>query len=56
MAVSVVAVIALTRAFVINARMIRRDVNERFDRLRVRLEDAANSVVDDLLTHTRADD
>ena len=46
--VLVVAVVALTRTFVINARTIMRDMNGRFDRLQVQLEDRANSVVDDL--------
>ena len=46
----------LARAFFLNARMIRRDLNNRFDALRVRLEQSANSVVDDLLnTHRVAD-
>jgi hypothetical protein len=36
--------------------MIRRDLNNRFDALRDRLEQSANSVVDDLLkTHRVAD-
>jgi hypothetical protein len=49
-------VATLTRAFFLNARMIRRDLNNRFDALRDRLEQSANSVVDDLLkTHRVAD-
>jgi hypothetical protein len=39
---------ALARAFVMNARLIRRDVNKRFDAIRDRLESSANSVVDEL--------
>jgi len=53
---SIFGVAALARAFVINARALRRDVNTRFDALRDRLELSANSVVDDLLnTHHVAD-
>ena len=53
---SIFSVAALARAFVINARALRRDVNTRFDALRDRLELSANSVVDDLLnTHHVAD-
>ena len=54
--VSLLGVAALARAFLINARRLRRDVNTRFDALRGRLEHSANSVVDDLLnTHRVAD-
>ena len=42
-------VAALARAFLMNARLIRRDVNKRFDAIRARLESSANSVVDELL-------
>jgi hypothetical protein len=54
--VAMIGVAALARAFLINARRLRRDVNTRFDALRDRLEHSANSVVDDLLnTHHVAD-
>jgi hypothetical protein len=54
MAVSLaLAIVALARAFLINARAIRRDVNERFDDLQTRLEAAGNSVVDRLLDQHR---
>jgi hypothetical protein len=55
---SVVAlgIATLARAFLIQARAIRRDLNGRFDALRDRLEQSANSVVDNLLnTHRVAD-
>ena len=42
----------LARAFVLNARMIRRDLNSRFDAVRVRLEQSATSLVDHLLNTT----
>ena len=49
-------VLVLARAFLINARTLRRDVDTRFDAVRERLEQSANSVVDDLLkTHRVAD-
>jgi hypothetical protein len=58
-AVSVVLfVIVLTRAFILNARAIKRDMNKRFDELRARLERDANSVVDEFLkgnAHERND-
>ena len=44
----VLGVVALSRAFLMNARMIQRDINRRFDALRDRLESSANSVVDEL--------
>jgi len=46
----------LARAFFLNARMIRRDLNHRFDALRVRLEQSATSLVDHLLNTTRVVD
>jgi hypothetical protein len=53
---SISGVAALTRAFLINARALRRDVNTRFDAVRDRLELSANAVIDDLLnTHHVAD-
>ncbi len=46
---AVLGVATLARAFVMNARLIRRDMNKRFDALRERLESSANSVLDELL-------
>jgi hypothetical protein len=52
----VLGVVTLARAFLIQARAIRRDMNRRFDALRDRLEQSANSIVDNLLnTHRVAD-
>jgi hypothetical protein len=45
----VLGIVALARAFLIQARAIRHDMNRRFDALRDRLEQSANAVVDDLL-------
>ena len=44
-AATVVLLVALTRAFVLSARAIRRDLDTRFDRIRRQLEDEATSVV-----------
>jgi len=53
---AITGVLVLARAFLVNARTLRRDVNTRFDAVRERLEQSANSVVDDLLkTHRVAD-
>jgi hypothetical protein len=48
-----ILVIALTRSFILNALALRRDLNRRFDDLRARLEDEANSTVDHLLNSGR---
>jgi hypothetical protein len=54
--VVVVGIVTLARAFLIQARAIRHDMNRRFDALRDRLEQSANSIVDNLLnTHRVAD-
>jgi Tfp pilus assembly protein PilO len=45
----VLLVIALAYRFVMNARMIKRDVNTTFEKFQARLESDANSVVDELL-------
>jgi hypothetical protein len=45
---TVLGVGMLARAFLIQARIILRDVNRRFDALQGRLEHSANSVVDHL--------
>jgi hypothetical protein len=42
-------IILLARSFVLNAVALRRDMNKRFDDVRVRLENAANSTVQHLL-------
>ncbi len=49
-AASVVALLAaLAALFVVHARVIRRDVEERFARFQVKLEEEANEVMHDLL-------
>ena len=48
-----ILIIALTRSFILNALALRRDLNKRFDDLRARLEDEANSTVDHLLNGGR---
>jgi hypothetical protein len=40
-------------ASVKNARALRRDVNQRFDALQVRLEKQANALADELLSRTK---
>jgi hypothetical protein len=40
-------------ASVKNARALRRDVNQRFDALQVRLEEQANALADELLSRTK---
>jgi hypothetical protein len=45
----VLLVVALFSLFLKNARFLKRDMNERVDRFRTRLESDANSVLDDLL-------
>jgi hypothetical protein len=42
-------VVALTIGFVRNALALKRDINRRFDDLRVRLESEANATLDGLL-------
>lgn len=39
--------------FVFTARVIRRDLRDRFGQIRVRLENDANAVVDELLNDNR---
>jgi len=46
----------LARAFFLNARRIRHDLNSRFDAIRVRLEQSATTLVDDLLNTYRVGD
>jgi hypothetical protein len=45
----VLLVVSLTLLFIASARLILRDMNDRFDRVRVQLEHAANAVVNDLV-------
>jgi len=45
----ILGVIALTIAFIINARTLTRDLNQRRDRFRAHLENEANAMVDNLL-------
>lgn len=45
----VFGVIGLAIAFVINAKTLRRDLNRRRDAFRARLENEANTMLDDLL-------
>lgn len=52
----VLGVIALTIAMIINARALRRDVNERLDAYRVSLENQANAMVDRILQTNRVEE
>ena len=45
----VLGVIGLAIAFVINAKTLRRDLNRQRDAFRTRLENEANTMLDDLL-------
>lgn len=45
----VLGVIGLAIAFVINAKTLRRDLNLQRDAFRTRLENEANTMLDDLL-------
>lgn len=49
-------VVVLTRAFVINAMALKRDIERRFDELRVRLESEANSTLDGFLKANGGDE
>ena len=49
------ALIGLTWLFVINAQMLKRDVSQRRDGFRARLENDANAIVDELLKANEAD-
>jgi hypothetical protein len=49
-------VATLSRVFLMHARAIRRDMNARFEALQDRLEQSANSVVDNLLDRHRVAD
>jgi hypothetical protein len=52
--VVIVGVIALTRGFIINAKALMRDVNQRRDACRARLEHDATVLVDDFLAAIEA--
>lgn len=45
-----IVVLALVRTFIANARAIKRDMDQRFAALQVRLEKDANSLADEFLT------
>ena len=45
-------VLALVRACILNARAIKRDMDQRFAALQARLEKDANSLADELLEKT----
>ena len=45
----VLGLAVMAGAFVMNARLIRRDFTTRFDRLRTRLEDDANAMLTGIL-------
>ena len=49
----VLLIATLGGLFVFSAQVIRRDLRDRFDRFRVRLENDANAVVDHLLNEIR---
>jgi sensor domain CHASE-containing protein len=49
-------VIVLTRAFVMNAITLKRDIDRRFSELQVRLESEANSTLDALLERNAEED
>ncbi len=49
----VVAVIALAAMFVVHARAIRRDIDERFARLEKELAEEAQSLVKDMVDEDR---
>ena len=45
----ILGVIALTIAFIINAKTLTRDLNQRRDTFRTHLENEANAMIDNLL-------
>ena len=47
--------IGLTCLFTINAQALRRDMNQRRDAFRARLEHDANAILDDFLNANEAD-
>ena len=49
-AILVVLLLAgLAGLFISNARLIRRDINDRFDKIRARIEDDATAIVQEAL-------
>jgi hypothetical protein len=53
-ALSVVLLLAaLTRLFLTHAMVLRRDLDARFERIRVQLENDANAIVRDMLDDQR---
>lgn len=54
--VTLIMVVALTRAFVMNAITLKRDIDRRFSELQVRLESEANSTLDALLERNAKED
>lgn len=51
-----IVLIAMTIFFIVNALVIKRDMNKKLDEFRDRLEADANSIVDDLLESSRTQD
>lgn len=51
----IVGLIGLTSLFIINAKVIKHDINQRRDAFRVRLENEANALFDDFLKANEAD-
>lgn len=51
-----IVLIAMTVFFIVNALVIKRDMNKKLDEFRDRLEADANSLVDDLLESGRTRD
>jgi len=49
-----IGVVCLTLAFINNAKRLRRDLNQRRDVFRTRLENEANAMIDHLLSGRRA--
>ncbi len=45
----VLGVLVLAGAFAMNARRLRRDMNEKLETFRARLEDDATSIVEEIL-------
>ena len=49
-AVVTVVILALVRTFIENARVLKEDIDQRFEALQARLEKDANSLADELFT------
>jgi membrane protein implicated in regulation of membrane protease activity len=50
----VVLIAALAALFTVHARLVRRDLEDRFNKFQARLEEEATTVVDDLLNEQTA--